>query len=147
MLIVQCDSGHLNSELIACAKYRVDDIWEDMNGSVKYNCYVLFTVLIPREYNQSSFVSFLGGDWICSYIDDFFPETNISPVTLALNGTPLSKLFYDENETISFNHCKFMYKNITATLTSHLHLEHRRHELNNTLHHLLHVNPPMNCGK
>ena len=25
LLIIQCDSGHLYSDLIACARYRVDD--------------------------------------------------------------------------------------------------------------------------
>lgn len=158
LLIIQCDSGHLNSDLIACAKYRVDDIWDDMNcifDKNEHHCYVLFTVLIPREHNKSSFVSFLGGDWICSHIDNFCPETDYSPVTLALTGTPLSKLFYDE--TIqdqlhhSFNHCQFLYKNIATALSTLINpnsnLAGRSHELNNILYRLLMVHPPMTCSK
>ena len=29
LLIVQCDSGHLNGDLLACAKYRLDDIIQE----------------------------------------------------------------------------------------------------------------------
>ena len=121
LLIVQCDSGHMNGDLIACAKYRVDDILKEefafhqlhQTGSAlsspgleeeshprkeqpKGRLYVLFTVYLPRKYvnNESSFVSILGGDWKCSHIDNFFPVHPFSPISLACEEMQLSDLFH-----------------------------------------------------
>lgn len=120
LLIMQCDSGHMNGDLIACARYRIDDI---INEELKYyqlqqtdlplapgleeephprrdqpkGCFhVLFTIYLPRKYidSKSSFVSFLGGDWICTHIDDFFPTHPFSPISLACNQTQLSDVFH-----------------------------------------------------
>ena len=117
LLIVQCDSGHLNGDLLACAKYRLDDIIQEESsriyqldtpmspeqevasppiGKPKGCFHVLFTVYLPRKHgsNKSSFVSFHGGEWICTHIDDFFPVQSFSPVTLEDSGQLLSELFH-----------------------------------------------------
>lgn len=158
-MIIQCDSGHLNSDLLACAKYRIDDIFHDVytsyesdgyESSLKNYCHVLFTVLIPREHNHSSFVSFLGGDWICAHIDDFSPEYDYCPVTLSISNTPLSLLFHAPDGSVpsspnsschsSFNHSRFLYKNIAEAL-SIWNLDPkfagRSHDVNNILYRLL----------
>ena len=168
LLIIQCDSGHLNGDLIACAKYRVDDIWQDIpedsdDCSNKEDTYhhVLFTVLIPREHSKSSFVGFLGGDWVCAHIDEFCPTYDFSPIFLALNNTPLSSLFYDPNNcaddaelnttcTVPFNQCQFLYKNIQPALQKAMsdpEIPHRAHDLNNIIYEHLWVQPPRTCGK
>ena len=102
LLIMQCDAGHTNGDLITYARYRVDDIISEeirqiqqTNPSLstgpkeeprpkkeqpKGRLHVLFTIYLPRKYcNKSSFVSILGGDWICTHIDDFFPVHTFSP--------------------------------------------------------------------
>ena len=119
LLIVQCDSGHTNGDLIACAKYQVNDIIKEADfhqlqqadpplsppeievsqprkEQPKGRLYVLFTIYLPRKYvnNKSSFVSILGRDWICTHIDDFFPVQPFSPVSLACEGMQLSGLFH-----------------------------------------------------
>ena len=189
LLIVQCDSGHLDSDLIACAKYRVDDIREEQfhelqdsgseNDIQPFNgcCHVLFTVLIPREHNKSSFVGFLGGDWICAHIDDFCPIYSFSSVNLALSNTPLSSLFYDpdlepshaimplqqqndshtdslssDEHAVHVNYCQNLYKLIQkaiqeASSDPESPLTKRSHKINSILYHLLTVHPPMKCGK
>lgn len=159
LLIIQCDSGHLNSDLLACAKYRVDDIFTEISAGASSSlevdrqtyCHILFTVLIPRENCSSSFVGFLGGDWICYHIDDFSPEYDYCPVSLALSNTPLSLLFHNPDEdsvtsvhdsTFKFNHSKFLYKNITeaiSVLFPNSNFEGRSHDLNNVLYRLLMV--------
>ena len=122
LLIVQCDSGHLNGDLLACAKYRLDDIIEEESTRIyqleqpdapmspglevqisqpsrkpKGHFHVLFTVYLPRKHgnSKSSFVCFHGGEWICTHIDDFFPVQPFSPVSLAFNDHEklLSELF------------------------------------------------------
>ena len=107
LLIVQCGSGHLNGDLIACAKYRVNDILnEEMlkqtvtpeREEPKGHFYVLFTIYIPRKHgnSKSSFVGFLGGKWTSAHIDEFFPVQPFSPVLLACGDqeTRLSELFH-----------------------------------------------------
>ena len=73
LLIIQCDSGHLYGDLLACARYRIDDEiakirWREGQGST----HVLFVIHLPRqaETHKSSFVGFQGGSWISAYIDD-----------------------------------------------------------------------------
>ena len=152
----------------------MDDIWQDMEKKEKNDSFemhdslseethhhVLFTVLIPREHNKSSFVGFLGGEWVCAHIDEFCPAYDFSPIILALNNTPLSSLFYDPNNcaydaelnttcTVPFNQCQFLYKNIQPALqkaVSDPGIAHRAHELNNIIYEHLWVQPPRTCGK
>ena len=123
LLILQCDSGHINGDLIACAKYRLEDIIREESikihqlqhsdmprstgleeqvlkptGNPKGRFHVLFTVYLPRKHggSKSSFVSFLGGDWKFTHIDDFFPEHPFSPVSFASGEQQmtLSQLFH-----------------------------------------------------
>ena len=122
LLIVQCDSGHLNSDLqLSCAKYCLDDIIQEESTRIyqleqhdtpmsprsvvqiyqpswypKGRFHVLFTVYLPMKHgnSKSSFVYFHGGEWICTHIDDFFPEHPFSPVSLACDGKLLSELFH-----------------------------------------------------
>ena len=114
LFIVQCDSGHVSGDLIACAKYCLEDIQkefkiykpeqsdkstsasqeEDMCTSAepaeksKNHFHVLFTVYLPRKHgdSKSSFIRFWGGDWKCTHIDDFFSKHPFSPVLALARG-------------------------------------------------------------
>ena len=125
LFIVQCDSGHINGDLIACAKYCLEDIQEEFKiykleqsdkstsaGLEEDTCtsaepakksknhfHVLFTVYLPWKHgdSKSSFISFWGGDWKCTHIDDFFPVHPFSPVLALARGEEqitLSKFFH-----------------------------------------------------
>ena len=107
---MQCDSGHMNGELLACAKYRIDEILNEERLKLtisslspereepkgKFN--LLFTIFIPRKHgnSKSSFVGYLGGKWTCAHIDEFFPVHPFSPVLLACGDQKmrLSELFH-----------------------------------------------------
>ena len=127
LFIVQCDSGHINGDLIACAKYRLEDVIHEeskiyqfqqldtaspgleeptavsqshqLERKARGRFFALFTVYLPRKHGhtKSSFVSFLGGDWKCTHIDDFFPvHSFFSPVSALADGKEqmtLSQLF------------------------------------------------------
>ena len=122
LFIVQCDSGHNNGDLIACAKYRLEDVIHEESKidmfqhstthhgleeplpqrkakTPKGLFHVLFTVYLPRKYGdtKSSFVGFLGGDWKCTHIDDFFPLHPFSPISALACGAvqkTLSEVFH-----------------------------------------------------
>ena len=74
LLVIQCDSGHLYGDLLACARYLVEDERERWFT----NCvrtHVLFIIRIPQRKGTSdvslnSFVGFQGGKWLSAHIDD-----------------------------------------------------------------------------
>ena len=110
MLIIQCDSGHLYGDLVACARYRIDDEKEKAlrkkekalreKKVVTGTTHVLFIIHLPRRGGSRgktsfSFVGFQGGSWISAHIDDIHVQSEAA-LTLddALNAT-ISELFYN----------------------------------------------------
>ena len=99
LLIIQCDSGHLYGDLLACARYRIDDErakikWRKGQGLT----HVLFVIHLPRqaETHKTSFVGFQGGSWISAHIDDIrAPPESALTLDDALS-SPISQLFYSK---------------------------------------------------
>ena len=48
LLIIQCDSGDVNSDLIACAKYCVEDEYTQSRANIKGKAHVVFLIQLPR---------------------------------------------------------------------------------------------------
>ncbi len=99
--MIQCDSGHLNGDLIACARYRVYD--ERVNALNKNKIqnrdgvtHVLFIVNLPHQVSSSTFVGFQGNPWISSHIDDLRPTSSDTIEPLHAIATNISKLFIGE---------------------------------------------------
>ena len=106
LLIIQCDLGHLYGDLIACARYRVDD--ERERSSFRWThghgrTHILFIVHLPRgggdrggasNVRLGSFVAFQGGRWLSAHIDDLrTPSEAVLCLDDALR-TSISDLFY-----------------------------------------------------
>ena len=96
VLIIQCASGDLNSNLIACARHRVvdevvvpqsqpddkekdehKDQNQDQTSASKDNndtssgvVHVVFIIQFPRKSGGTKFVGFQGGKWISVHLDD-----------------------------------------------------------------------------
>ena len=76
LIIIQCDSGHQNSDLIACARYRIYDealrarhrnkIQKQVLGST----HIMFIIRLPQQEVRSKFVGFQSDPWISVHIDD-----------------------------------------------------------------------------
>ena len=98
ILIIQCDCGHLHSNLIACARHKViDEIVvpqssskgseseettqakneSNTSNSSKLQCkstvHVIFIIQLPRKAGGTNFVGFQGGDWLSVHLDDLRP--------------------------------------------------------------------------
>ena len=103
LLIIQCDSGHLYGDLIACARYRVDDEREKANlqrGPGQGTTHVLFIIHFPRrgvdkDKESSSFVGFQGGAWISAHIDDICTPTEAALTLDQALSAPISELFHN----------------------------------------------------
>ena len=87
LLIVQCDAGHLNIDLIACARHRIIDervsaqhINTDTNNQYVplQATHVAFIVQLPKQAGGTKFVGFQGGQWYSVHIDDLSPPKDLS---------------------------------------------------------------------
>jgi len=90
-LIVQCDSGHKHTDLIACARYRVLDE-KDQAGHLNNTTHVVFVIGLPRVNGGTKFVSFQGGKWVSFHVDSLMPpKDSLITIEQALN-TPINEL-------------------------------------------------------
>ncbi|XP_078674105.1 E3 ubiquitin-protein ligase rnf213-alpha-like isoform X2 [Branchiostoma floridae x Branchiostoma belcheri] len=88
VLVVQCDSGHTNSNLIACARYCVQDEQTQVGNTTAH---LVFIVQLPR-LPGGCFVGFQGGRWTCAHIDDLQPPQRNAPDVGEMINKPISQL-------------------------------------------------------
>lgn len=99
LLIIQCNSGHLNGDLIACARYRVHDIRTKATlKKSKHLTHVLFIIHLPVQSVRSSFVGFQGDPWLSCHIDELKPSESGAITFEGAQGLAISDLFYGEKE-------------------------------------------------
>ena len=91
LLIIQCDSGYLYADLIACARYRIFD--ERARIPNQINTHVLFIINVPRHVVNSTFVGFQGEPWLSYHIDDLRPSLNTSVLPHQAVEASLSQIF------------------------------------------------------
>ena len=90
MVIIQCDSGHANGDLIACARNRIYDV----RSEKERDTHVVFVIHLPHQAaNSSSFVGFQGDPWISVHIDDLRPTSDSTIMTYEAMGMAISQLF------------------------------------------------------
>ena len=92
--MLQCDSGHLNGDLVACARHRIYD--EQLKAQEKNeDCvtYILFIISLPHQFLKSSFTSFQGDPWISAHIDDLNPSTGAVLHSQQAISSTISELF------------------------------------------------------
>ena len=105
LLIIQCDSGHLHGDLIACARYRIYDMRAKAllnKYQISHTTHVLFIIHLPVQTVHSSFVGFQGDPWISCHIDELRPSEKGAITLEGAQGVPISRLFYgglEEDET------------------------------------------------
>ena len=103
LIVIQCDSGHLNGDLIACARYRIDDqsfnkrLSSNRDGQIGASCntHVLFLIHLPHKVVNSSLGGFQGLPWMCAHIDDLRPDLDITIVPEQAINMTISELFYE----------------------------------------------------
>ena len=116
LLVIQCQSGHLCGDLIACARYRVGDervkAIQQTHADVQHmfkspglqisvrstGCtHVLFIIYLPRQTPSLSFVGFQGDPWKSLHIDEL-RQADDEIVSADIFEQPISKLFYHPQE-------------------------------------------------
>jgi hypothetical protein len=91
LVVIQCDSGHMNGDLIACARYRIYDL--RVKADEEQITHVLFIIHLPHQVANSSFLGFQGSPWISSHIDELRPSTGIAVSAQEAIGLTISELF------------------------------------------------------
>ena len=77
LLIIQCESGHKYTDLIACAQYHVlDERTQALASKSRYITHVVFIISLSRTQRGTNFVGFQGGMWDCYYMDSLLPPEN-----------------------------------------------------------------------
>ena len=89
MVIIQCDSGHANGDLIACARNRIYDV----RSEKERDTHVVFVIHLPHQAANSSFVGFQGDPWISVHIDDLRPTSDSTIMPYEAMDTAISQLF------------------------------------------------------
>ena len=133
LLIIQCDSGHLYGDLIACARYRVDDEREKarlQRRPGQGTTHVLFIIHLPRrgvdkDKESSSFVGFQGGTWISAHIDDIRAPAEAALTLDEALSAPISELFYN----MPFTSNRRVLEPVSRT-GNELEVEEQRYEFN-----------------
>ena len=104
ILIVQCDSGDDNFNLIAGARHILMDERNnapELLGLAKIEpVHIALVVQLPRIAGGCrNFVGFQGGQWMSVHIDELRPPGRNTPSIDHLINRPISELFGDGNET------------------------------------------------
>ncbi|KAK7494871.1 hypothetical protein BaRGS_00013998, partial [Batillaria attramentaria] len=88
LLLVQCDSGDTNQNLIKCAQYCM----QDLRPANTNKFHVVFIIQLPRIAG-ACFTGFLGGNWHCLHIDDLrAPDRPVPSITQLQSQTPAALL-------------------------------------------------------
>ncbi|XP_019643756.1 PREDICTED: E3 ubiquitin-protein ligase rnf213-alpha-like [Branchiostoma belcheri] len=95
LLVVQCDSGDINSNLIACASHTVQ-AERAQTGNRRSS--VVFVIQLTRNTGKG-FSGLGGGQWLCYHIDDVHPPNDYSPDVAAMIGKSVSCLIEPRSAT------------------------------------------------
>ncbi len=97
MVILQCESGHLNGDLIACARHRIYDLQTKVEKGL--TTHVLFIIHIPRQIS-CSLIGYQEDPWISAHIDDL-NESGEYMIELheISRGAKMSELFIGERRS------------------------------------------------
>ena len=102
LIVIQCDSGHKNGELIACARYRIYDERakalkkQEIQHTLGGVTHVLFVINLPHQVSNSSFVGFQGDPWVSYHIDELCPTSEDTVDPRRAISASISELFIGE---------------------------------------------------
>ena len=95
IVVIQCDSGHMIGDLIACARYRIYDLKARADkDQITHVLFIIHLSVLPNQVTGSSFVGFQGNPWVSAHIDDLRPTADNLVATQQAIGVPISDLFH-----------------------------------------------------
>lgn len=113
LLLVQCDAGDLNCNLIPCARHLLveqrttaeQDLLENVEQSPSSFIHIVLIVQLPRLVGGCpTFVGFQGGRWLSIHIDELRPPTGQIPAIQFMVDRSVSELFDVAPSTTQVDH-------------------------------------------
>lgn len=95
LIVIQCDSGHVNGDLIACARHRICNMRAKARTDDSIT-HVLIIVHLPVHTVNLSFVGFQSEPWISYHIDKLRAGEMGDIGFEYTQETSISKIFLDE---------------------------------------------------
>ena len=111
-VLVQCSSGHLNKDLISCARHKAIDELQNFRETTKWQTeyipqhrkvHVVFIVSLPKTPGGSKFIAFQGGKWLCVHLDDLRSSAGSELGFLSAMRSSLSQLVYPGHGTLALH--------------------------------------------
>ena len=102
-MLVQCDDGEKNFNLIACCRYLVDDTRRRTIESFKAvkPIHIIFIIQLPKIAGGCQhFVGFQGGKWQSVHIDELLESSEQLPHIEQLVNRSVSDLFRPANTSV-----------------------------------------------
>lgn len=93
LLIIQCNSGHQHTDLIASARYYVLDA-QAQSSHLKIT-HIIFIIGLPRKRGGTKFVSFQGGKWECYHMDSLIPPKDSLITIKSALSMPINDILLD----------------------------------------------------
>ena len=102
LLIVQCDAGDLNCNLIPCARHLLveqrttaeQDFAESVGHDPSSFAHIVLIIQLPRLVGGcQTFAGFQGGRWVSVHIDELRPPTGQIPAIQFMVDRSVSELF------------------------------------------------------
>ena len=106
LLLVQCDDGEANFNLIACCRYLVEDnrrrTIQDIIQTFVKPIHIIFIIQLPKIAGGCQhFVGFQGGKWRSAHIDELLESNDQLPQIEQLINRSVSDLFKPESPASS----------------------------------------------
>lgn len=120
LLVVQCDYGERNSDLIACARHRLMD--EKSRQTVMGITHVVFIIQLPRVAGGTPFTSFQGGQWTSVHIDELTCSKGATEIVKFALSESLQKFFHmliekDSEIPLEFKVCTRIKDNVQMAVS------------------------------
>ena len=74
IVLIQCEDGYSNYDLISCAKFKILEILSELKPNLNSNFYILFIVRLLSTRQDSSFSGYCGIAWDSVHIDELRPS-------------------------------------------------------------------------
>ena len=104
IIIIQCENGQANFDIVSCAKYKVMEIINEMSAKLNSNYHFVFITRLLFHQGLPKQSSFCGEDWDSVYIDELQDSShNLLPPFDELTNNSVVEVFnYQHSKTVSF---------------------------------------------
>ena len=93
-VLIQCEDGYSNHDLISCAKFKMLEVLNELKSNLNSNFHILFIVRLLSTRQDSSFSGYCGLPWDSVHIDELRPSHhNLLPNLDIIQNLSVAEIF------------------------------------------------------